>query len=144
MTKRVCIIGAGPSGLAAAKNCLQAGLSVVVFEKNDRVGGNWVFNAKTGHSSVYENTHMLACAEIVGSYRRPANMVKAIRDEMEHPHYQFEGGARHSTQVDFHMFRAELKRELAKAGIDIGKAPLGEKGKYRPERVSFGVGSTAR
>jgi hypothetical protein len=54
---RVCVIGAGPNGVAAAKNALQFGLDVVVFEKNDRVGGNWVFNASTGHSSVFENTH---------------------------------------------------------------------------------------
>ena len=58
--KRVCVIGAGPSGLAVAKNCVAAGLDVVVFEKNDKVGGNWVFNAKTGHSSVYENTHIIS------------------------------------------------------------------------------------
>lgn len=59
-SKRVCVIGAGPSGLAAAKNCVQAGLQVVVFEKNDKVGGNWVFNSSTGHSSVYENTHIIS------------------------------------------------------------------------------------
>lgn len=58
--KRVCVIGAGPSGIAAAKNCVRSGLDVVVFEKNDKVGGNWVFNAKTGHSSVYENTHIIS------------------------------------------------------------------------------------
>ena len=60
MASRVCVIGAGPSGLTAAKNCIENGLSVVVFEKNDRVGGNWVFNSKTGHSSVYENTHLIS------------------------------------------------------------------------------------
>jgi hypothetical protein len=60
VNKRICVIGAGPSGIAAAKNCLQAGLDVVVFEKNDRVGGNWVFAAQTGHSSVYENTHIIS------------------------------------------------------------------------------------
>ncbi len=58
--KRVCIIGAGPSGITAAKNCKQAGLDFVVFEKNDKVGGNWVFKSKTGHSSVYENTHLIS------------------------------------------------------------------------------------
>jgi len=58
--KRVCVVGAGPSGIAAAKNCVLAGLDVVVFEKGDKVGGNWVFNSKTGHSSVYENTHIIS------------------------------------------------------------------------------------
>lgn len=56
----ICVIGAGPSGLTAAKNCLEAGLPVTVFEQNDQVGGNWVYNAKTGHSSVYENTHIIS------------------------------------------------------------------------------------
>lgn len=56
----VCVIGAGPSGLTAAKNCLESGLDVTVFEKNDKVGGNWVFNSSTGHSSVYENTHIIS------------------------------------------------------------------------------------
>ena len=60
MAKRVCIVGAGPSGIAAAKNCAQVDLDFVVFEKNDKVGGNWVFNSKTGHSSVYENTHIIS------------------------------------------------------------------------------------
>jgi len=86
---------------------------------------------------------MLACAEILGRYQRPQHLRMAIRKEMDHPHYTFEGGARHSTQVDFHKFRAELKRELAKAGIDIGKPPLGIKNNYRPERVDFGVSRSA-
>ncbi len=60
MAARVCVIGAGPCGIAAGKNCAQAGLDFVLFEKNDRVGGNWVFNAATGHSSVYENTHIIS------------------------------------------------------------------------------------
>ncbi len=57
---QVCVIGAGPSGIAAAKNAVQFGFDVVVFEKNDKIGGNWVFNASTGHSSVYENTHIIS------------------------------------------------------------------------------------
>lgn len=38
---QVCVIGAGPGGIAAAKNAVQFGFDVVVFEKNDKVGGNW-------------------------------------------------------------------------------------------------------
>jgi cation diffusion facilitator CzcD-associated flavoprotein CzcO len=57
---RVCVVGAGPNGIAAAKNCVLFGLDVVVFEKGDKVGGNWVFNAATGHSSVYDNTHIIS------------------------------------------------------------------------------------
>jgi len=57
---RIAVIGAGPSGLAAAKNAIQAGFDTVVFEKNQRVGGNWLFDERGGHSSVYENTHIIS------------------------------------------------------------------------------------
>jgi|SRR5690242_16159491 len=41
-TRSVCIIGAGPSGLVAAKTFLQHGSYVVtVYEAADRVGGMW-------------------------------------------------------------------------------------------------------
>jgi hypothetical protein len=41
-TRTVCIVGAGPSGLAAAKTFLQHGSYVVtVYEAADRVGGMW-------------------------------------------------------------------------------------------------------
>jgi cation diffusion facilitator CzcD-associated flavoprotein CzcO len=80
---------------------------------------------------------MLACAELLGTYQRPRDMAAAVREEMSHRHYDFEAGSRHSTQVDYHMFRRELKAELAKAGIDIGEAPLGKKEKYKPELVEF-------
>jgi len=37
--KRVAIVGSGPSGLACAQQLARAGHDVVVFEKNDRIGG---------------------------------------------------------------------------------------------------------
>ncbi len=37
--KRVAIVGSGPSGLACAQQLARAGHDVVLFEKNDRVGG---------------------------------------------------------------------------------------------------------
>ncbi|WED43561.1 flavin-containing monooxygenase [Legionella cardiaca] len=58
---RICIIGAGPCGLAAAKNLLQQGLNnFTVFEKSNKLGGNWVFDEKNNHSSVYETTHIIS------------------------------------------------------------------------------------
>jgi hypothetical protein len=58
---KVCIIGAGPSGITAAKNLLLEGISnLTVFEKNNKLGGNWLFDEKNDHSSVYETTHIIS------------------------------------------------------------------------------------
>jgi 4-hydroxyacetophenone monooxygenase len=45
---RVAVIGAGMSGLVAAHRLRQAGLDVVVLEKNDDVGGTWLENRYPG------------------------------------------------------------------------------------------------
>jgi 4-hydroxyacetophenone monooxygenase len=45
---RVAIIGAGMSGLVAAYRLHQAGIEVVVLEKNDDVGGTWYENRYPG------------------------------------------------------------------------------------------------
>ncbi len=37
--KRVAVVGSGPAGLAAAQQLARVGHDVIVFEKNDRVGG---------------------------------------------------------------------------------------------------------
>jgi hypothetical protein len=59
--QRVCVIGAGPSGIAAAKNLLAAGFrNVVVYDRNGEVGGNWIFRPDESHSSVFETTHIIS------------------------------------------------------------------------------------
>ena len=58
---RVCVIGAGPSGLAAIKNLQEQGVSnITAFEKSDQIGGNWVYDEQNNHSSVYETTHIIS------------------------------------------------------------------------------------
>jgi dimethylaniline monooxygenase (N-oxide forming) len=60
MTKlpTVCVIGAGSSGIAAAKALHERGIPFDCFEKGDRVGGNWVFQNKNGMSSSYRGLHI--------------------------------------------------------------------------------------
>lgn len=58
---RIAIIGAGCSGLTAIKNLLEAGLTeLVCYEKNDQIGGNWVYTGGDSHSSVCETTHIIS------------------------------------------------------------------------------------
>ncbi len=58
---RVCVIGAGCSGITAVKNLIQAGITnVICYEQNDQVGGNWIYSEKETHSSVCETTHIIS------------------------------------------------------------------------------------
>ena len=53
MMRTVAIIGAGPSGLAAAKSAIECGLKPVVLEKSSQIGGLW----KPKSGSVWETMH---------------------------------------------------------------------------------------
>ena len=58
--KKVAIIGAGPSGITAIKNFADQGFEVTAFDRCEGVGGNWRFNDPSGHSSVFETTHLIS------------------------------------------------------------------------------------
>ena len=49
--RRVAVVGAGPSGLVAAKSLQEEGLEPVVFEQADGVGGQWY--GPSAHSGVW-------------------------------------------------------------------------------------------
>jgi dimethylaniline monooxygenase (N-oxide forming) len=53
--KRACLIGAGSSGITAAKALHERGIDFDCFEKSDRVGGNWVFGNRNGMSAAYRD-----------------------------------------------------------------------------------------
>jgi dimethylaniline monooxygenase (N-oxide forming) len=54
---KVCVIGAGSSGIAAVKALQESGFAFDCFEASDRVGGNWVFKNRNGLSSSYRSLH---------------------------------------------------------------------------------------
>ncbi|XP_076436626.1 flavin-containing monooxygenase 5-like [Babylonia areolata] len=58
MAKRVAIIGAGCSGLAAIKCCLDEGLIPVCFERSDEAGGLWRYSeeVRAGQACVMRST----------------------------------------------------------------------------------------
>jgi dimethylaniline monooxygenase (N-oxide forming) len=55
---RACIVGAGSSGITAAKALADRGIPFDCFEKSDKVGGNWVFGNRNGMSSSYSTLHI--------------------------------------------------------------------------------------
>ena len=112
----IAIIGAGPSGLAAAKNAKEAGIPYILFEKSGKVGGNWVFDDGTGHSSVYENTHIIS-SKTLSSYE-DYPMPDDYPDYPSHRLVQayFEDYARHFGVMDgirFHHTVTKATRDAA-------------------------------
>ncbi len=55
---RVCVIGAGCSGLSAVKALREAGIEHRAFELGSTVGGNWVFQNDSGRSGAYRSLHI--------------------------------------------------------------------------------------
>nr|CBI83753.1 flavin-dependent monooxygenase [Tyria jacobaeae] len=48
LTPRVCIIGAGYSGLATARHMIDYGLNLTVFEASSYIGGTWKYTPRVG------------------------------------------------------------------------------------------------
>ncbi|XP_054977537.1 dimethylaniline monooxygenase [N-oxide-forming] 2 isoform X2 [Sorex araneus] len=57
MAKKVAVIGAGVSGLASLKCCVDEGLSPTCFEQTEDIGGLWRFKEKVeeGRASIYQS-----------------------------------------------------------------------------------------
>lgn len=58
MSEKYAVIGAGPSGLAAARNLQKQGLPFQGFEAHTDVGGLW--NIDNPRSTVYESAHLIS------------------------------------------------------------------------------------
>ena len=61
---QVCVIGAGPAGLAALRHLASKPdiISPTAYEQSDGIGGTWLYTDKVGvgedgsqHSSIYKN-----------------------------------------------------------------------------------------
>src|ERR671932_1540990 len=79
-----CVIGAGSSGIAAAKKLNDAGVPFDCFEKSDRVGGNWVWGNRNGMSSAYRSLHINTSRERMEFSDFP--MPKSYPDFPHHTH----------------------------------------------------------
>jgi thioredoxin reductase len=57
-SRRFCVIGGGPSGLAALRHLRAAGFDAECLEREGGTGGNWNFGAAT--SRVFESTRLIS------------------------------------------------------------------------------------
>ncbi|KAK9103172.1 hypothetical protein Sjap_020426 [Stephania japonica] len=95
-SRKVAVIGAGAAGLVAARELRREGHQVVVFERNDKVGGTWVYEPKTEsdplgrdpsrtivHTSLYDSLRTNLPRESMGFRDYPFVVVK--RDPRRFP-----------------------------------------------------------
>ncbi|HEV2772825.1 MAG TPA: NAD(P)-binding domain-containing protein [Thermoleophilaceae bacterium] len=79
-----CIIGAGSSGITAAKALHERGVPFDLLEMSDRVGGNWAIDNPNGLSSAYRSLHIDTSRERMEYSDFP--MPKSYPDFPKHTH----------------------------------------------------------
>lgn len=111
LNARICVIGAGPSGITAAKHLLQVGLrNIVIYDRNGEVGGNWVYSPEVGHSSVYETAHIISSKRLSQYHDYP--MPSHYPDYPSHQLLKeyFQSYARHFGVEPYIQFHTEVAR----------------------------------
>lgn len=75
---KVCIIGAGTSGVICAKVMLQRGIPFDCFEKGSKIGGLWRYKNDNGLSSIYRSLHINTSKRIMelSDYPFPSHMAE--------------------------------------------------------------------
>jgi cation diffusion facilitator CzcD-associated flavoprotein CzcO len=113
---RAAVIGAGSSGIAAAKALHERGVPFTCFEASDRVGGNWVFGNRNGMSAAYRQLHINTSRDRMEYSDYP--MPKSYPDFPHHTHI----AAYFDAYVDHFGFRDairfETRVERARRGDD--------------------------
>jgi dimethylaniline monooxygenase (N-oxide forming) len=104
---RVCVIGAGSSGIAAAKTLHQRAVDFDCFEKSDRVGGVWVYQNRNGMSAAYRSLHINTSRERMAFPDFP--MPESYPDFPHHSHI----AAYFDAYVDHFGFRDRITFETA-------------------------------
>ena len=78
---RVCIVGAGSSGIAAAQVLDARGIDFDCFEMGSDIGGNWRYGNDNGVSSAYRSLHINTSRQAMeyATYPMPAIAARTTR-----------------------------------------------------------------
>jgi thioredoxin reductase len=66
--EKVCIVGAGSSGITACQVLGARGIPFACFEKGSHIGGNWRYENDNGMSSAYRSLHINSARKLM-SYK---------------------------------------------------------------------------
>jgi dimethylaniline monooxygenase (N-oxide forming) len=107
-SEKVCIVGAGSSGITACQVLKARGIAYDCFEKGSTVGGNWRYENDNGQSSAYRSLHINSARKLM-SYRA----YPMPEDYPDYPsHFQvaeyFDDYVRHFGLLESITFRTEV------------------------------------
>jgi thioredoxin reductase len=125
-TRRVCVIGAGSSGIASCQVLDARGIAFDCYEKGSGVGGNWRYGNDNGMSSAYESLFINTSREIMEYATFP--MPKSYPD---YPHHSqiaayFDDYVDHFGLRDKIAFRTEATRveQAPEGGWNVTVRPV--------------------
>jgi dimethylaniline monooxygenase (N-oxide forming) len=136
---RVAVIGAGPSGLAAARYAVEAGFDVTVFEAADRLGGQWYTTAP--HSGVWPGMRTNTSRAMTAFSDFPAPGEHPLHPAAEQIHVYLEAYARAFGLVD--RIRFGTRAEQVRPGWTVDGEPFAAvvlaSGRFRRPRLPDGL-----
>lgn len=114
--RRVCVIGAGSSGITACQNLAERGIDFDCFEKGSTVGGNWRYENDNGMSAAYRSLHINTSRQMMEYRAFP--MPVDYPDYPSHSHIAayFDDFVDHFGLRDRIEFRTEVVRAVPKHG----------------------------
>ncbi|HET6166657.1 MAG TPA: NAD(P)-binding domain-containing protein [Marmoricola sp.] len=124
---RVCIVGAGSSGIVAAQVLHARGVDFDCFEVGSEIGGNWRYDNDNRMSSAYESLHINTSRQLMEYAAYP--MPDDLPDYPNHRQIAayFDSFVDHFGFRDRITFRTEVVRvrPVPTGGYDVTVRPIG-------------------
>jgi thioredoxin reductase len=140
--QKVCVIGAGSSGIAACQVLNARGIAFDCFEKGSEVGGNWRYENDNGMSSAYRSLHINTSRGLMAykTYPMPEDypdypnhfQIAAYFDDYV-DHFGLRGKIRFRTEVKS-VVPADGEWEVTVEAPDVGREAI----RYRAVLVANG------
>jgi cation diffusion facilitator CzcD-associated flavoprotein CzcO len=129
--EKVCVIGAGSSGIAACQVLDAGGIPFDCFEKGSQIGGNWRYENDNGMSSAYRSLHINTSRRVMAYKTLP--MPDHYPDYPDH----FQMAAYFDEFVDHFGLREKIRFRTEVASVE----PAGDGWEVTVEDAEGGRGS---
>ncbi len=127
---RVCVIGAGSCGIAAAKTLYLAGIPFECFEQGGAIGGNWLIDNPNGKSACYETLEInTSCPRMAFSdFPMPTDYPAYARHDQVQAYFEeYVDHFGFRERITFHTEVTEVTRGDGGSWLVRTKGPDGER-----------------